>query len=71
MNALPANEPRTAEALAADWFALRRAGPLGPEDAQAFEAWRAADPAHRAAYDNLDHYWRVAAAVRGDARVLS
>ena len=71
MSVLPADETRTVEQMAADWFALRRSGPLGAEDAQAFEAWLAADPEHRAAYDNLEHYWQVAAAVREDPQVLA
>lgn len=70
MSVLP-EEVRTVEQAAADWFALRRSGPLGAEDAQAFEAWLAADPEHRAAYDNLEHYWAVAAAVREDPEVLA
>ena len=71
MSVLPTDETRTVEQMAADWFALRRSGPLGAEDAQAFEAWLAADPEHRAAYDNLEHYWQVAAAVREDPQVLA
>ncbi len=62
---------RTPEQTAAEWFGLRRSGEMGPEDARAFEAWLAADPEHRAAYDNLEHYWQVAAATRDDPRVLA
>ncbi|HEX6866621.1 MAG TPA: DUF4880 domain-containing protein, partial [Caulobacteraceae bacterium] len=69
MSALP--ERRTVEETAADWFALRRSGPLAADDAQAFEAWLAAEPEHRAAYDNLEHYWQAAAAVREDPQVLA
>ena len=71
MTVLPATEPRTVEETAANWFALRRSGPLGTEEAQAFEAWLAAEPEHRAAYDNLEHYWHAAAAVREDPQVLA
>ncbi|HEX5776516.1 MAG TPA: FecR domain-containing protein [Caulobacteraceae bacterium] len=71
MSVLPAGESRTVEETAADWFALRRSGPLAADDAQAFEAWLAADPEHRAAYDNLEHYWQAAAAVREDPQVLA
>lgn len=59
------------EQVAADWFALRRSGPMADDDAQAFEAWLATDPEHRAAYDNLEHYWQIAAAVREDPEVLA
>ena len=71
MTVLPAGAPRTVEETAADWFALRRSGPLATDAAQAFEAWLAADPEHRAAYDNLEHYWQAAAAVREDPQVLA
>lgn len=71
MSVLPAGAPRTVEATAADWFAQRRSGPLAADEARAFEAWLAAEPEHRAAYDNLKHYWQAAAAVREDPQVLA
>jgi transmembrane sensor len=61
----------TPERQAAEWFSLRRSGPMGPDDARAFEAWLAQEPEHRAAYDNLEHYWQVADAVRHDPEVLA
>jgi transmembrane sensor len=41
------------------------------EQAADFDAWLAADPEHRAAYDNLEYYWQVADAVRDDPAVLA
>ncbi len=71
MTGLSENMALTPEEAAADWFALRRSGPLAADEAQAFEAWLAADPEHRAAYDNLEHYWQIAAAVRESPEVLA
>lgn len=42
------------EAAAARWLARRDAGPLGPEEERAFEAWCAADPRHLGAYVRLE-----------------
>ena len=71
MSGLPVTPEMTAEEAAAEWFALRRSRPLAPAEAEAFEAWLTADPEHRAAYDNLEHYWQIAAAVREDPEVLA
>jgi transmembrane sensor len=62
---------QTPEKIAAEWFGLRRSGAMGAEEARAFEVWLAADPEHRAAYDNLEHYWQIAAATRDDPEVLA
>ena len=42
------------EAEAARWLARRDAGPLGAEEASAFEAWRASDPRRLGAYIRLE-----------------
>ncbi len=39
------------------WFVKHDADALPPEDRRAFEAWLAADPAHREAYDRTQSMW--------------
>jgi len=62
---------QTPEKAAAEWFGLRRSGAMTVDEAREFEVWLAADPEHRAAYDNLEHYWQIAAATRDDPEVLA
>lgn len=62
---------QTTEQAAAGWFGLRRSGAMTADEAREFEVWLAADPEHRAAYDNLEYYWQVAAATRDDPEVLA
>lgn len=50
-----ARESATDQALA--WFARLRAPAAGPADRAAFEAWRAADAAHGAAYAEVEALW--------------
>ncbi len=57
--------------IATAWFARRRAGAMGIEAAAELEAWLAADPANRAAYDAVELTWRAADALRADPEVLS
>jgi len=72
MNARRSDQPQvTPEETAADWFGLKRSGQMDAEQARAFDAWLAAEPEHRAAYDNLEHYWELAGATRNDPEVLS
>lgn len=71
MTAPRLEEVMTPEKAAAEWFGLRRSGAMTADDARAFEAWLTVDPEHRAAYDNLEHYWQIAAATRDDPEVLA
>ena len=48
-----------AHELAAAWFLQRRSGALTRRDAERLEAWLAADPAHRAAYDEVVATWEI------------
>ena len=48
------------DAAAQDWFLRRGAGaPASSEEEARFEAWRNADPRHRAAYEELSTLWSV------------
>jgi transmembrane sensor len=67
----PPETPMTAERVAAEWFGLKRSGAMSADDVRAFEVWLAREPENRAAYDNLEHYWLVAQAVRNDPQVLA
>jgi transmembrane sensor len=57
--------------IATAWFARRRSGSMPAAEAAELEAWLAADPANRAAYDAVDLTWRAAEALRSDPEVLS
>jgi transmembrane sensor len=54
--------------VAAAWFARLR-GPDAARHQAAFEAWRDADPGHRAAYDRLIAHWNQAAVLSDFASV--
>ena len=62
--------PKTPEEAAAVWFGLKRSGAMTDAQVREFEVW-ALEPDNRAAFDNLEHYWMVAAAVRNDPQVLA
>lgn len=57
----PAREELSGPDAAADqalaWFARLRAPAAGAADRAAFESWRAADPAHAAAYAEIEALW--------------
>ena len=57
--------------IATVWFARRRSGSMPAAELAELEAWLAADPANRAAYDAVDLTWRAAEALRSDPEVLS
>lgn len=46
------------EEEAAAWVARHDTGPLTPDEAAQFDAWLAASPAHRAAFDRYNGLWR-------------
>lgn len=59
--------PSSATEEAIDWFVRRDADPLSAPEQAAFEAWLAADPAHRAAHAEIERIWSDLSA-HGDAR---
>jgi len=67
------HEPPTddRDEIATAWFARRRSGVITAQELAELEAWLAADPANRAAYDAVDLTWRAADALRSDPEVLS
>lgn len=50
-------EPMETADAAAQWFARLQDEAATGDDWLAFEAWLAADPAHAAAYERLEHVW--------------
>jgi len=56
--------------IATAWFARRSRGALTPQAQAELEAWLAADPANRAAYDAVELTWRATEALRADPEVL-
>ena len=62
--------PVTTEAIAARWFARNRSGAMTPAETAELETWLAADPEHRALFDQAEYWWGAAGALRGDPGVL-
>lgn len=66
---------RTQDALetATDWFARRRSGEMTPADAQALDAWLAADAAHAEAFEAAERMWIDTGldAIREHPRILA
>lgn len=54
----------------AEWFARRRGGPLAPEHEIAFQAWLAADPDNRAAFEEASELWDDFDDLRIDPRLM-
>jgi transmembrane sensor len=61
----------TTQDVAADWFALRRSGAMTQAQLREFQVWLERDPAHRAAFDDLERMWDIAAAARTDPEMLA
>lgn len=60
----PSNQQDAVAREAADWFASWQAGTI---DEQAFERWRAADPAHALAYARVHATWEALGKADGEA----
>jgi transmembrane sensor len=66
----PATMSETPEAAASRWFARKRSGEMTAQEAADFDAWLAADPEHRALFDQAEYWWGAASALRGDPEIL-
>ena len=66
----PAPAPETAEAAASRWFARKRSGEMTARETAELETWLAADPEHRALFDQAEYWWGAASALRGDPEIL-
>lgn len=53
----PDRAPADIDAAAQDWLLRQAAGPLTPAELARFQAWRDADPRHRAVYDEVAALW--------------
>jgi len=58
-------------AQAADWMAIRRSGEMTELQAREFASWLNADPANRAAFDELLRIWEEAGEIREDPTILA
>src|SRR5690348_11833246 len=56
---------------AAWWLNERRSGDMTAESERAFEAWLAADPANRAAYEQLERLWGALGAAAEDPQLMA
>ena len=59
---------RETRAEAAAWLARLHADDRSPADEEAFRAWLAADPAHAAAFEAMDHTWSLAGGLSRNRR---
>ena len=59
------------EQAACDWFACQRSGAMTPAEARDLEAWLAADPAHRDAFEALRRSWASLEAFRSAPEMLA
>jgi transmembrane sensor len=57
--------------MAAWWLNERRSGDMTVESERAFEGWLAADPANRAAYDQLEQLWSALGAAAADPQLMA
>lgn len=53
------------------WYARQRSRPLSEEDAARFAAWLKEDPAHVAAWNEVERLWERVGAVRDDPAILA
>jgi len=66
----PVETAETPRQVAARWFARRRSGTITADELAELEAWLAADPARRTAYEHLARLWSGAEAARYDPEVM-
>lgn len=59
------------DAVAQQWFARLLAPDCGDAQRAAFERWRAADPAHDAAYRNVEDVWQRSAGLGEDPAIAA
>jgi transmembrane sensor len=57
--------------MAAWWLNERRSGGMTADSERAFEGWLAADPANRAAYDQLEQLWGALGAAAEDPQLMA
>ncbi len=62
MNTNDSNIPQDPAAAAAHWFIREHGGLMTSQERERFDAWRAADPQHERAYQQMLRVWDVAAA---------
>ena len=53
----PQVTPETLETTASRWFARKRSGEMTAAEGAELDAWLAADPEHRALYDQAEYWW--------------
>jgi transmembrane sensor len=71
MSAKPLDQRTTPREAVAWWLNEHRSGDMKPDDVRAFETWLAADPAHRAAYEQLERLWGALGAAAEDPRIMA
>jgi len=71
MSAKPRDQRSTPREMASWWLNEHRSGDMSADDARAFEAWLAADPANRAAYEQLERLWGALAGAAADPQVMA
>lgn len=71
MAANPLSHRASPSEVASYWLNQHRSGEMGPDERRWFEAWIAADPVHKAAYERAERLWGAFSAVADDPRVIA
>ena len=71
MPARPVDQRTAPREMASWWLNEHRSGDMTPDDVRAFEAWLAADPANRAAYEQLERLWGALSAASDDPQIMA
>ncbi|MGH6612590.1 FecR family protein [Sphingomonas sp.] len=53
------------------WFNLKRSGDMTARDERIFLSWLDRAPAHRNAYEELEHYWAILGSVGQDPEIMA
>ncbi|HEX5776807.1 MAG TPA: FecR domain-containing protein [Caulobacteraceae bacterium] len=63
--------PDRVDAAALEWFTRSKAGDMTAAEAAQLDAWLDADPAHRAAFDEVSFTWQGIEPLRADPRIAA
>jgi transmembrane sensor len=68
---MPTSNLPPVEAEAVHWLVLRRDSGMSAQDERAYQAWLGRDPAHRAAADKVERYWKMLGVLGEDPEIVT
>lgn len=68
---MPASNLPPVEAEAVRWLVLRRDTGMSAQDERAYRRWLERDPAHRAAADRVERYWKMLGVLGEDPEIMA